>query len=132
MLTFQLSVEVNIIIIAACIPTLVPLYDIILGKRSFSNSSNKKPSYKPYSSFQLRARFGGRNKYMRSGDTESRDGIDTRILQDALSGSENVFVTSTEGGFLDQAHEFGQEVNNEDRNKISVLKQWSVTNAKPI
>jgi hypothetical protein len=54
-LTLFPSIESNIIVIASCIPTLGPLYELILGRRSWSSqeryhykdkgSNNQRPSF---------------------------------------------------------------------------------------
>lgn len=82
--TYQ-SYEINIVIVAACIPTLVPLFEIAIRKRSLSYF-NKKPNYSLQASSRLRNRFGGGGKpYIMSDDMET--GINTTMMSTSGKGT---------------------------------------------
>ncbi|THV45516.1 hypothetical protein BGAL_0479g00020 [Botrytis galanthina] len=118
--------EINLIIIAACIPTLIPLLEIILNHRvaSYFNSYKTNHGGSKFSfhkeSFRMRRLNSSNN------DTES--GKDILGIKNSING---------DSGELGVVEEESEEIcgnKNTDRivsqGKISVTRQWSVTELK--
>lgn len=73
--------EINIVITAACIPTLVPLYEVLNGKRKASQY-DKTPNQLRNSFRGLRNPVDGSNGHLGYGHAEN--GVDTLILDEAV------------------------------------------------
>lgn len=89
------SIESNIIIIASCIPTLGPLYEILRGKRSWSShqnyyqsSGNKIPSSTGDRHFKKYALDSHKDADLFTTNIgTNREGSQESILRDEANGS---------------------------------------------
>ncbi|KAE8154066.1 hypothetical protein BDV25DRAFT_126749 [Aspergillus avenaceus] len=66
------NMEADLVVLGSCIPTLQPLLEFILGKRTLKSSSypHAYPSYEPSASHQNRPRASRRNEYTLQSDSE--------------------------------------------------------------
>jgi len=107
--------EINIVIIAACTPALVPLFEILTGRKSSSQFS-KKPSGGSYSlpSLRNRARLNSTSK----SDTESA--TDILAPKNKITISAHHPASDSNDGF--------DEISGGSRidSKIAITKQWSI------
>ncbi|KAF7924953.1 uncharacterized protein EAE98_007041 [Botrytis deweyae] len=117
--------EINLIIIAACIPTLIPLLEIILNHRiaSYFNSYKTNRGGSKFSfhkeSFRMRRLNSANN------DTES--GKDILGIKNSINGN------SGELGVVEESEEIRGNENTDrimSQGKIAVTRQWSVTELK--
>ncbi|KAF7891327.1 uncharacterized protein EAF02_001652 [Botrytis sinoallii] len=117
--------EINLIIIAACIPTLIPLLEIILNHRiaSYFNSYKTNRGGSKFSfhkeSFRMRRLNSANN------DTES--GKDILGIKNSINGN------SGELGVVEESEEIRGNENTGrimSQGKIAVTRQWSVTELK--
>ena len=113
------------VIIAACIPTLVPLFHIAIGRKSHSSFAQNQSGgsagyngYHPDYSVRMRERIE-RKRHIQglesiSSDTESQKNVlgpKTKIIVDTQEP-----LSSPTGTWYDD----------DSQNKIAVTKQWSV------
>ncbi|TGO67064.1 hypothetical protein BELL_0915g00010 [Botrytis elliptica] len=117
--------EINLIIIAACIPTLIPLLEIILNHRiaSYLNSYKTNRGDSKFSfhkeSFRMRRLNSANN------DTES--GKDILGIKNSINGN------SRELRVVEESEETPGNENTDrimSQGKIAVTRQWSVTELK--
>ncbi|KAJ5163999.1 uncharacterized protein N7500_005829 [Penicillium coprophilum] len=104
------SVESNIIIIASCIPTLGPIYEMIRGKRSWS-------SHGRYDSGKMRTYTDGPTK--KSNNTRENDDIlMTTNIETTRSGSQESILNSDQ--LRNDAHVVGK-IHRTDQVKIEYV-----------
>ncbi|PQE21313.1 integral membrane protein [Rutstroemia sp. NJR-2017a WRK4] len=114
--------EINLIIIAACIPTLVPLFEIVWNHRSTTYfSSRRRPTADgdsfPKQSFRMRHRLGSVKS-----DTES--GKDILGVKNSIHGhSEEIRAPRDARDETWQTDTTNRIVSS---GKIAITKQWSV------
>lgn len=118
--------EINLIIIAACIPTLIPLLEIILNHRVASYFNSYKTNHGGSKFSFHKESFRMRRLNSSNDDTES--GRDILGIKNSINGD------SGELGVVEEESEEIRGNENTDRivsqGKISATREWSVTELK--
>ncbi|KAM0302193.1 hypothetical protein ACHAO8_011594 [Botrytis cinerea] len=120
--------EINLIIIAACIPTLVPLFEIVINNRSASYFNNRKATSRGGSKFSFhKESFRMRNRFdSTKSDTES--GKDILGVKNSINGNSGELRVAE--GTHDGIWESDNTNQTVGKGQISVTKQWSVMERK--
>jgi hypothetical protein len=104
------SIEGNSIIIAACIPTLQPLFDLVLGRRLFGSTGEGKHGYHDYPSgpghsgrMELKTIGSSANKHRKMGISDIT--IGGKDSQESILGSDHQTHNATTRSDGNSAHD---------------------------
>ncbi|EPE30124.1 CHP3 [Glarea lozoyensis ATCC 20868] len=118
--------EMNVVIIAACIPTLVPLFHIMIGRKTKSDFAQNQSGgsagyngYHPEYSVRMRDRIERNSKSQRLESIKSMDGESIQAL-----GQKTKITVEPPSPVVSPVDTWYDD--DESDRKISVTKQWSV------
>jgi hypothetical protein len=117
--------EINVVIIAACIPTLVPLFHIMIGKKTRSDFAQNQSGgsagyngYHPDYSVRMRARLDRNSTIQRLDSIKSQ-----RISQEEHLGQRTEITIESPSPVVSPVDTWYDD---KPDSKTSVVKHWSV------
>jgi hypothetical protein len=116
--------EINVVIIAACIPTLVPLFHIIIGKNTQSDfAQNQSGGSAGYNGYHPNYSVRMRNRVERNSKIQRLDSLkNLHISQEEHLGQRTEITVESPSPVASPADTWYDD---ESDSKISVVKLWS-------
>jgi hypothetical protein len=117
--------EINVVIIAACIPTLVPLFHIIIGKKTRSDfAQNQSGGSAGYNGYHPDYSVRMRERVQRNSKIQRPDSIKAlHISQEEHVGQRTEIILESPSPVVSPVDTWYDD---ESDGKISVVKQWYV------
>ncbi|TEY23441.1 hypothetical protein BOTCAL_1478g00010 [Botryotinia calthae] len=120
--------EINLIIIAACIPTLVPLFEIVINNRSASYFNSRKATSRGGSKFSFHKESFRMRNHFDSTKSDTESGKDILGVKNSINGNSRELRVAE--GTHDGIWENDNTNQTVGKGRIAVTKQWSVMERK--